>query len=143
MVSLCGEGVPMNPFEAPVEASASNADEPTLRSPLRQTLFLIAAITAACLPIAYIVAIAEGLFFPGMVPGVVRWFVWPGAAYAAAIQIPVYVVWLALSIELTVKQRLGWVGFLLLLNMLAVPVVLLAKYRRTTVSWLQSGNSMK
>ena len=132
--------MPANPYKPPTNSAPPElSSSPIPWTPSERVLFLLAAIPAAYLPVSYLAAIAHGLLLPGLIPSRFEWFVWPGAGYLCAIQLPIYFVWLAISRELNSKQKAVWLGVLLLLNMLAIPTVLMAKYRRTTVSWLQSG----
>ena len=58
------------------------------------------------------------------------------AFYATLIQLPIYLVWALISLELNVREREIWFAGIHLLNMFAIPVFLVAKYRRRTAAWL-------
>lgn len=129
-----------NPFQPPEHESYSSVDESVEWSESQRICFLAAAVPALLLPVCYVLAILYGL--PGVeLPFEVRWLVWPGSLYALMIQLPIYIVWIARSQELTSVDKFCWIGMLLCFNMLAIPLLLLAKYRRATVSSLRSGRS--
>ena len=60
------------------------------------------------------------------------------AIRATILQWPVYMTWTLFSRELPWRLRLSWVAILTLLNMLAFPAFLYAKYKHKTRSWLQA-----
>ena len=108
----------------------------------RETGFLIAAIPAGFLPVSYVVLVlcmVVSLVKGSLIrPDEGGWLWWIGtvAIWMTFIQWPFYLLWVAVSPELSVRQKVGWGVVIFLLNMFAMPYFLWCKFRRTTVSGL-------
>ena len=108
----------------------------------RETGFLVAAIPACFLPASYVVLVIH------VIVSIVRgaeirpdeggwlWWISTIAIWMTVIQWPFYLLWVAVSTELSFRQKAGWGVVIFLLNMFAMPYFLWCKFRRTTVSGL-------
>jgi hypothetical protein len=101
---------------------------------MRKTLFLLAAIPAGYLPVAYLWLVGHVAFCAFShsditpVEGSVFWLAGQAAIYATFIQWPFYFAWSLFSPELSRRQRIGWAVVIFLLNMFAIPYFLWCKY---------------
>jgi hypothetical protein len=101
----------------------------------RNTLFLTAFIPAGYLPLMYVLMVLYAfgaLIIKADIPpakGTIFWWLGWVAVYATLIQWPFYIVWAALSRELTIRQRIAWIVVLILLNMFSMPWFLWCKYK--------------
>ena len=108
----------------------------------RETGFLIAAIPAGFLPVSYVVLVIHILLSivqgTETTPDEGGWLRWNGtvAIWMTFIQWPFYLLWVAVSTELSFRQKVGWGVVIFLLNMFAMPYFLWCKFQRTTVSGL-------
>lgn len=101
----------------------------------RETVFLIAAIPAGFLPIAYAVLVVHVLIVTvtgvGITPelGGPLWWIGTAAIWLTIAQWPFYLLWVAISPELTVRQKVAWSVVIFLGNIFAMPYFLWCKYR--------------
>ncbi len=128
-----------NPYEPPrdsCEVATPSTVEPW---PDRQrTLFLLAAVPALFLPVSYVVIVATGISSGAPVHSVPVSLIGFLGLFGTAIQLPVYLLWVIISGELSLKQKLIWGSVLLLINMFGIPLFLYAKYRRQTVTMMSA-----
>lgn len=108
----------------------------------RNTGYLIAAFPSGFLTLAYcllmlckVFAIITGMDSTAEHGG---WLWWTAVvAFCLTIaQWPFYLLWVAISKELSFRQKVGWCVVIFLLNMFAMPYFLWCKFRQTTVSGL-------
>lgn len=104
----------------------------------RRVKYFLAAIPAFYLPACYImavfwsiIAILMGYDITPQEGSALGWFGELGI-YGTLIQWPIYFAWVLFSSELTVRLKVVWSILLLLLNMFAIPYLLICKYRRRT-----------
>ncbi|HLX95657.1 MAG TPA: hypothetical protein VKU37_07925 [Verrucomicrobiae bacterium] len=107
-------------------------------------MYAIAAVPAAFLPFSYVVGVISVVFWI-IIPehmggsgaseskptGIVDFIIFAGL-WGTVIQWPVYLLWAALSREMTIRVRLLWMGVIVLLNMFGMPWFLYCKYQGTT-----------
>jgi len=96
----------------------------------------MAAFPAGFLPASYALLAIHILL--AAVPAQGGWLWWIGvvAIWLTLIQWPFYFLWVAISPELSVRQKVGWGVIILLGNMFAMPYFLWCKFRRRTVPGL-------
>jgi len=108
----------------------------------REIRFLIAAIPAGFLPVAYVLLVVHLLI--AAVTGVditperggSLWWIGTVAIWLTLAQWPFYFLWVVISPELTVRQKLTWGVVIFLGNMFAMPYFLWCKYRNNAASGL-------
>lgn len=103
---------------------------------------MIAAFPSGFLPLAYCLAMLYEVF--AIITGMDitaehgGWLWWTAvvALWLTIAQWPFYLLWVAISKELSFRQKVGWGVVIFLLNMFAMPYFLWCKFRQTTVSGL-------
>lgn len=101
---------------------------------------MIAAIPAGFLPVAYALLAINVLiaaFFGGDIrsgESSVLWWIGMVAIWLTLIQWPFYFLWVGMSRELLVKQKIAWMIIIFIGNMFAIPYFLWCKYRNNAAS---------
>ncbi|MFA6293656.1 MAG: hypothetical protein WC637_17850 [Victivallales bacterium] len=108
----------------------------------RKTGYLIASLPAGFLPVAY-AFFAFSVFNSSLfgvdirsVESSVLWWIGMIAIWLTFIQWPFYLLWVVMSRELSLKQKVTWVIVIFLGNMIAMPYFLWCKYWNTAASGL-------
>ncbi len=102
----------------------------------RDTLYVFAGIPAFYLPIIYIIMISYAfykIFTGGVIAPEENSFLYIASTIginATLIQWPIYILWIFLSKEFTIRLKLAWVITLVFLNMFAIPTFLYLKYKK-------------
>ena len=111
----------------------------------RKTGFIIASIPAGFLPAGYVllllihlpIAVLSGWDITPERSGSL-WWIGTLAIWLTIIQWPFYFLWVAISPELSLRQKIAWGIAIFLGNMFAMPYFLWCKYRNSTISGLLS-----
>jgi len=105
---------------------------------IRKLLYFLAGAPAFYLPVCCVLiivwAIISALANKDLTPreGSIIWWIGLTGFYGTFVQLPIYVVWALLSSDLSLRLKVIWTIFLILLNMLAIPYFLVFKYRKKT-----------
>ena len=136
-----------NPYESPSAAAPSQTTSADWTRLQRLGFFAASVPAVVCVLVWFtcLAATVASLFTAFNIESIQANFFWQALGkrtiQVALIQVAIYSAWVAVSRELCVKHRLLWVVTLFLLNILAIPVFLWAKYYHKTATILQQRQS--